>query len=444
MGRFGIVGCLAAGIALGAAPRPLGAEHLPLSLEQALDLARRQNPEALAQQVRAQAATARAVAAKRTTWPRLSLASGWSRADTPSTVFAQKLDSAELAQDDFAIDRLNSPGARSHLAATLLAEVPVDVFGAVGSRERAQSSAARAAEAIAAETIQDLRLRVIESYRRAALARRVVEVAERALASAQARETDVEARVDEGAALRADLLRVRARRRQREADLAARRAEGQVALAVLARALGGGPAISYRPTDTAAAPPPLEGDVSTWHERALATRPSLRAADHRLQAQNWSLRAEERASWPELAAWGQVRDDRGGSSNGARSGALGIQLRWKVLDPTRGKRVAAASHEVAAADLEARASRDQARLEIESAWWKAWASRERHAAALGGADEGREALRVVHERRRQGLATLTDELETETASLEAELDELRAATEAAIADAALHRAAGGL
>jgi outer membrane protein TolC len=51
---------------------------------------------------------------------------------------------------------------------------------------------------------------------------------------------------------------------------------------------------------------------------------------------------------------------------------------------------------------------------------------------------------VVHERRRQGLATLTDELETETASLEAELDELRAATEAAIADAALHRAAGGL
>jgi hypothetical protein len=42
------------------------------------------------------------------------------------------------------------------------------------------------------------------------------------------------------------------------------------------------------------------------------------------------------------------------------------------------------------------------------------------------------------------MATLTDELETEAASLASELDELRIATEAAIADAALLRAAGGL
>jgi outer membrane protein TolC len=121
-----------------------------------------------------------------------------------------------------------------------------------------------------------------------------------------------------------------------------------------------------------------------------------------------------------------------------------VQLRWTLFDSARGKRVAAASAETRAAELEASAAADQVRLETETAFLRAQASRERYAAAAGGALEGREALRVVQERRRQGMATLTDELETEAASLQAELEELRAASEAAIADAALRRSAGAL
>lgn len=435
---------LPAAIVLMASATGLCAQEVPLSLAQALDLAQQQNPEILAQRARRDAEMARAQGLKRTGWPRLSLASGWSRTNTPSMVFAQKLNAREFTRDDFAIDRLNSPDALSHLTTTLLAEVPVDVSGGVKARAEAQSSSARAAEALADETVQDLRLRVVEGYRRAALALRVVEVAERALAGARAREGDVEARVAEGASLRADLLRVRARRRQREADLAEHRADGQIAVAMLSRALGTDSSISYRLTELPPAPPPLEGNVSSWLSRALAARPSLRVAADRLTAQTWSVRAEERASWPELAAWGHLQDDRSSFSSGGQSGAFGVLLRWNVFDPTRGRRVAVASVEAHAADLEARASREQVRLEVETAWWRAVSARGHHAAAAGGAEEGREALRVVQERHRQGMATLTDELETEAASLAAELDELRVATEAAIADAALRRAAGGL
>jgi outer membrane protein TolC len=94
-----------------------------------------------------------------------------------------------------------------------------------------------------------------------------------------------------------------------------------------------------------------------------------------------------------------------------------------------------------AAESQARAAADQVRLEVETAWHRAQAARERFAAASGGAEEGREALRVVRERRLAGIATLTDELETEAASLAAELQELKAAAEAALADAVLERAA---
>jgi hypothetical protein len=42
------------------------------------------------------------------------------------------------------------------------------------------------------------------------------------------------------------------------------------------------------------------------------------------------------------------------------------------------------------------------------------------------------------------MATLTDELETEAASMAAELEELTTAVEIGLADAALRRAAGAL
>jgi outer membrane protein TolC len=121
-----------------------------------------------------------------------------------------------------------------------------------------------------------------------------------------------------------------------------------------------------------------------------------------------------------------------------------VGLRWTPFDPGRTKRQAAAVAEERAAALDARAAADQVRLEVSLAYRSAVTARERHAAAVGGTEEGREALRVVQERRRAGMATLTDELETETAALAAALAEIAAAAEVAVADAALRRAAGEL
>ena len=146
-----------------------------------------------------------------------------------------------------------------------------------------------------------------------------------------------------------------------------------------------------------------------------------------------------------LALYGQVQDERASfADGGGQSFTVGAAVRWSLFDPTRGRRVAAAQAERRGADLAERAAADQVRLEVELAWRRAEAARQRFSAAAGGAEEAREALRVVRERRQAGMATLTDELETESVSLAAELAELRASTDAALADAALRRAAGEL
>ena len=422
---------------------PARGEEVPLTLAEALAAADRQNPELLAARERVLAQEARAEAVRRGRLPKLTVSSGWSRTDNPSYVFANKLNAGEFTQDGFAIDRLNAPGSISHLTTTAGVEAALDVFGKIGDAAKGQASVGRAASCAAREAALEVRLRVIEGYRRAALARRAVEVTESALTGALGREADVEARVLEGAALRADLLRTRARRRQREADLAEGRGEAAVAAAALSRLLGAEPGTVFRPTESPAAPVPLTGDEAEWIARGLRERPAIRAAAERMEAVRRAARLEGRGLLPDVLAYGQLQDDRNSFSGGAQSYAIGVGVRWSAFDPGRRGREAAARADLRAAEQDARAIADQVRLEAASAFRRAQAAREQWTAASGGAEDGREALRVVQERRREGLATLTDELETEAASLGAELMELRAAAAAAIADASLDRAAGG-
>jgi outer membrane protein TolC len=166
------------------------------------------------------------------------------------------------------------------------------------------------------------------------------------------------------------------------------------------------------------------------------------AAEARREGAAEGARGAEREARPDLMLLARLQDDRGTLADGRASGTAGLFLRWGLYDPQRAARREAARTASAAAEAEATAARDVARFEIETAWHRARSSRERWLASSGGTEEGREALRVVRERRAAGLATLTDELETEAAALAAELDELAAAADAAIARAALERAAG--
>lgn len=421
-------------------------EARPLTLGEALEMAQRQNPELLAARAHAEAQSLRADAARRRSWPRLAAASAATRSDNPATVFAQKLNAAEFTQDDFLLARLNAPQALTHVTTSLTLEAPLDAFGVLGAASRAQVSVAQSDGAAAQQAQQDVRRHVIEAYHQAALAERAVQVTALALQGAQAREADVEARVGEGAALQADGLRARARRRQREADLAAARGEARLAGAQLSRLLGVSAPTAWTLVDGQVPNPPAgaEVDVEAWVAQALARRASLERARHASDAARWALRAEQRSRLPEFSLWGQLQDDRNGLGGGHRTATVGAQVRWSAFDATRAKRAAAAAADARAAQSQAQAAADQVRLEVQAACLRLQSARERWQAAAGGAEEGREALRVLQERRRNGLATLTDELETEAAALMAELEELRAATAAALAQAALEHAAGAL
>ena len=417
------------------------AEEISVTLAEALDLAGSANPELQASVARAEAQAARAESVDSMKWPRLGLETGWSASNMPAMVFANKMNAGQFAPEDFDFARLNDPDALSSLNTALTLQVPIDVFGKIGAATDGMAAFGEAASAASRDQRQDIRFQVVEAYRQAELAGRALEVTERALDVARAREVEIEARVETGAALRADLLRARARRRQREAELAAQRGGKAVAEANLARLLGAPPGRTYIPTEGPPAVPPLVGDEAEWVARALDQRPLLEAARRKLAGASAMTKGEDKSILPDIGAFGSLYDNRIGAG-GAQSWAVGVGLKWSVFDSPRSKRQAAALAEERAAEQELRAAVDGVRFQVALAYRNALTARERHAAAAGGAEEGREAFRVVQERRKAGMATLTDELETETAALAAVLEEIRAAAQVAIADAALERAAG--
>jgi outer membrane protein TolC len=415
------------------------AANVPVSLDEALVLAETHNPDLAAARARVEAQHMRRAATARTAWPRLSLVLDLSRTDAPARVFAEKLGRGAFGSDDLALPRLNDPDGVGHLGSALALELPIDTAGTTRARVRSEEAAARAAELQLAEARLELRWRVTEAYARAALATAALAAHEQALAGARSREDVLAARASEGVVLAADLLRARARRRQREADLARARGEEQAALAVLAQALGdAGP--ERRPAGLPAVSEDDAGTLEEWLARAGSSHPLLDAAEQRRVALAWGRRVEERAAWPALSGYANAFDDRWSGAS-RRSYAVGAAVRW-TLDPARPRRVAAARAEENAAVAEAAALQARVNTQVRAAWVRRAAAREEMGAAQGGTAEGHEALRVVRERRAAGLATLTDELETEAAALAAEIEELRARAEAVLADAALRRAAG--
>jgi outer membrane protein len=436
-----VVLALGVGTAAALVP-PASAEEIPVTLAEALALADKANPELLAASARVEAQEARTESVKRLRWPRLGLSMAWSRMDLPAGVFSGKLNSGAFAAEDFRVQSLNDPSALNQLGTNLALEIPIDVFGKVGTSATAMAAEGAAAAASTRDARQETRMRVVQAYRQAEMAGRALEVTERVLAVARARETEIEARVEAGGALQAELLRARARRREREADLAERRSQQRMARAGLARLVGAPAGVDYVPTEGPPPVAPLEGDEASWTERALGQRAVLEATRRKVEAAQALAKSESDGLLPEIGVFGQLWDNRVGWDDAKQSWAVGVGLRWAPYDPARGKREAAAHAERRAAELEASAASDQVRLEIALAYRRAVSARERHAAAQGGAAEGREALRVVQERRKAGLSTLTDELETETAALGAALAEIGAAAEVAVADAALRRAAG--
>jgi outer membrane protein len=419
------------------APSPDG-----LSLDEAIRIGLKHNPDLAAARADTEAAGAVAREAEAGRWPRLATEAGWRRTDNQVIAFGDKLTAAEFTAADFALDSLNHPDPVSHALAAVSLQIPLFTSGRIVAGIAAARGGAAASRAQQRAAEADLVTSITEAYFGVALAGAAVGVAETALDNARSHETSAAARHQAGSALKSDLLRAQVARLERERDLQRRRADLEIARSRLGRVLGD-PAEGLRELVTPLQSPGDDlGEPERWLDAAVGSRPEVEAARRGAEAAAAAARQARAERGPE--AFGTARYERNASAfdGGEGSFLLGIGVRWSAFDRGRSARIDAAEARATSAAARRRAAEDGVRFEAEAAYRDALVADRSLDSARQGASAAEEARRITKERYDAGLLPLTDLLDTETALVRARLAALAALYESVVGRVRLQRTAG--
>lgn len=426
------------GPALSQGHLPGETREVPVTLERALEEAKRANPALRLAGERREMAEAGSRLASSRLLPRLDLESGWLRSGDPVAVFGTKLRQGTFGPSDLAIDALNDPAPADDWRTALR-------LSWAGASPQVWAARSAAGHRAAAAELEAVRVRQATAYRTRVLYFEAVREEARVEAAGAAREA-ASATVDrfrrrheEGLATRADLLQARAELSAARAELLDARRRREDARLRLGLHLGWGADSLPAPTDSLASPRPLpEAPLDP------TGRPDLRARHQALEAAEAEEARAKMGYLPRLEAFADysLHDAEPFGSSGT-DWSVGVGLRWNLFGGFgRSARVQRSSAGVQAARIEHRQAVREARVEVRQAR-RAVAATERAveatAAAREASLEGRELMRRRFE---EGLATPSDLLEAEARAVRMRARAIDALADYHVARAGLRLALG--
>ena len=419
-------------------------ELTPLTLEQAVDLALEHNPAFQAEIEKAHAEEARSKLARAALLPSLDVYEGLTRSDDPVFVFGTLLRQGQFTAANFDLDALNFPPPLSDLQTRVDARGPLfDLAGyrRVGAAKRSRS----AADFRTDQERQDLLLRVIATYDAVAVAKENLKAAREALKTAESNEKRVGDMAAAGNVVKSDLLDAQVFRAQMQSREIVAENELELARMELGHELG--LEVQAVP-DTAGGlrgPIALTMTLEEYEQAALSTRPGLSAATMEHVAASEGRKAASSEFSPRLdgfASW-QRDAEPGGPADTSWSAGVLIGLNLFAGGASR-YRLAEASARERQAEAESRWMLSAVRLEVRKSFLDVRSAEKRADVAQAGVDQAQESLRIVEDRYQTGLATMTDLLRAQTASLEARTASMTALHDWHVARVRLERAAGRL
>ena len=427
----------AAGLAAG----PVAAQT-PLTLDEAVARALKQNPAARSAAAGQREAAERARQARAGWMPRLDLTETWQRGNQPVFVFGSILAQRTFTEANFAIDALNHPDPVSNFRTGISVEQLV--FD--GLRTRSANRSAGIGEEVAAagirETASALRLGATRAFGEVLMAQANRAAAAAALESAEEDVRRAERRRDAGLATEADVLAVKvhhAQIRERQITAAGRETVARLQL----NELMGEPLDARFDLQVPAVAEATTAPAADLEAEALANRPDVirAAAEERLALE--SITAAKSVFYPQAALQGVYEFNGGTFSDRASAWTVGAVFRWNLFG---GFADSAKLGEAKAASERARADRQRleaaARVDVRSALARLDEARARVEVGRLAVAQAKESHRIIRDRFDAGLAPVNDLLRSSMAVLEADSHQTAAAIDVLISAALLERARG--
>ena len=419
------------------------AAQSPLTLDEAIARALKQNPATRSADAAQSEASERARQARAGWMPRLDVTETWQRGNQPVFVFGSILAQRSFTEANFAIPALNHPDPVSNFRTGISVEQPVFDGFRTRSANRSAAIGQELADAGSRDADASLRLGATQAFGEVLLAQASRAAASAALDSAEEDVRRAERRRDAGLATEADVLAVKvhlAQIRERQISAASREAVARLHL----NDVMGEPLDSrfelQAPAAVGTAATPALADLDA---EALANRPDvIRAAAQERLAQE-SIAAAKSAFYPQAAVQGVYEFNGGTFADRVSSWTVGAVIRWNLFG---GFADSAKLGEAKAAAARAHADRQRqesaARVDVRAALARLEDARARVEVGRLAVAQARESHRIVRDRFDAGLAPVNDLLRSSTAMLDAESNQTGAAIDALVSAAMLERALG--
>ncbi|MFA7330239.1 MAG: TolC family protein [Candidatus Delongbacteria bacterium] len=426
-----------------------------LSLEQALRLGREHSPAV-------QAADARARGAAQLRWeglgyllPKVDLQEVAIRSEQPGEVFGLMMNRREAVMDLIAANSLMFSQGQPYVAdlvnpdpmntyiTRVTAEMPLFAGGQIVNRVRQADLMADAQELKSERERRQVDFDVATAWTNLAKAREYRDLLERARATTKAHVEMARDYQDVGFLVASDVLRAEVQLSQMNELVL--RAENGAALAQAALNFQLGLDLrTMHKLEATPAQPETGDELGAWTEQALGSRPDLAAARKQLKAgelEEWVAGAAFLPTLGVQAGYDWYDDTAFGTAEGSYS--VKAALTFNVFRGGSDRaRFARARQEYRAGSQDVARFQEGVRLELQQHWGDLQTARLSQQAAAQALTAGRENLRVVEDRFREGVSRMIDLLDAETALREAEVRELVARYDGHMAGFRLRHAAG--
>ena len=413
-----------------------------MSLEEAVGIALRDNPDARVAAERIGEAEARLGEATSAFYPRVDGRIGFARTDNPALAFSMILNQRRFNSNlDF-----NDPGATQNVRPELVGAWPIFRGGQDYLRRQAAALGVEAARLERLAVRNALTEAVSAAYYALVAAPQYQAAAQASVRAVGAALQQTRTRHQAGTALRADVLSLEAR--LAEARAAELRAGNAVALARTGlRTLLALPADHELEIGASvdAGGPPLPAELDEALARAETGRPELAAATRQVTMRERELGAERAAWLPKIDLVGGYANDSDNFqlTHENDSWLFGAAAEINVFDGFRiREKVRAAEHQLAAAREVERRTRLEIAREAEDAFLSYGEARQRAAVGDAGLSAADAALGLVEEQYAAGAASVTRYLEAEAARAAARSRAVAARYDERRAAAALQKAIG--
>lgn len=393
-----------------------------LTLPLAVEIALRANPLVRATASGSEMARSQANEARVGRLPVVQFNETFARSNNPVFVFSSLLEQGRFSAQNFALDALNTPASINNFRSSLSVRVPLLDQHQTRTRINQAEIGQRQADAQAERVRQQIRFEVLRAYYGSLVAQAKKEVADEAVRMAESDVKRIRDMHEAGMVVASDLLSAEVQLAEFQQQQIQSEGERITAQAALNVALG----VSIdTPQNVTGQLVEKEFTVASQDEfirLAMHHRPEMAQTRLSLQSAREQKRGARGLFLPRIDLFGNFGLSGQGIVSGNSDYTIGASLTFNLFDASRRARIdqAQAAQSMAAAEQEQTAN--QIRFEIVRSYQLFISARARLAVAARAVEQAKETLRIIQDRYREGLTTITESLRAETTFVRARLN----------------------